>query len=58
MNMNLVNILVIGLIVIALYLLVEWLLGVLGLNFPQILLQIGAIILFVLAVTGRINLKV
>jgi hypothetical protein len=53
---GLLEIIIIGLIVIAIYLLVRWVLGILKVAVPNDLLVIGAIILFILAVSGKVRL--
>jgi hypothetical protein len=54
--MDLISLLLAALIVLVIYLVVKWILGVLKVGIDNNILVIGAIILFILVVLGRVHL--
>lgn len=54
--MGLLEVVLAGLIVVALYLLAKWVLGKLKVGVDNDLLVIGAVILFILILMGRVSL--
>jgi len=54
--MDLLSVIIAALVVIILYLVAEWALGMLKISYPKVLLQVLALLLFLLILLGRINL--
>ena len=54
--MGLIEVLVAVLVVVLVYLVAEWVLSLLKINIPNELLKVGAILLLLLILLGRVNI--
>lgn len=53
--MDLLGVLVAIVVVALLYVVVRWLLGILGVAVPEVVLQVGALLLLLLILLGRVS---